>query len=142
MRNLLIDSDVLIDVFAERTPFFEHSGKLISACAVNRFNGFVTPLCVANCFYVMRKVKGSEKSRQDLRFVLEFLDILTMNRAIVLDALNSGFADFEDALQYTSALHNRNIDAIVTRNTDDFSPARIPVMTPEHFLKITNAPVL
>jgi predicted nucleic acid-binding protein len=135
VKAILIDSDVLIDVFAKREPFFEYSSRLLTFCAINKLSGFVTPLCLSNCFYVMRKVKGSDVARRDLRFVLDYLDILTMNRTTVLEALDSGFTDFEDALQHASAKHDARIEAIITRNTRDFEQSRLPVFTPEAFLQ-------
>lgn len=52
---------------------------------------------------------------------------------VVDDALASCFSDYEDALQYYSAL-TRNVDVIITRNTRDFVHASIPVLTPDEFL--------
>jgi hypothetical protein len=54
---------------------------------------------------------------------------------IVRNALQSGFSDFEDGLQYFCALDNKHIDAIITRNVKDYKNSTLPVLTPGDFLK-------
>jgi len=58
-----------------------------------------------------------------------------MDKDVVLKALNSGFSDFEDALQYSAAIHHGHINAIITRNIKDFKKSLIDVFTPENFIK-------
>jgi len=49
--------------------------------------------------------------------------------------------DFEDGLQYYSAIENSQ-DIIITRDLKDFKGSKIPVMTPEEFLiSIENQPI-
>ena len=48
-------------------------------------------------------------------------------------ALLSDFDDFEDAVQYYAAIHDRS-DVFVTRNKKDFKNATLPVMTPSEFI--------
>ncbi len=71
-----------------------------------------------------------------LKQLLTILDVLPMDRNIVVSALNSGFSDFEDALQNFAAFKNGGITAIITRNVGDFKKSEIGVMTPESFLKM------
>jgi hypothetical protein len=49
-------------------------------------------------------------------------------------ALNSEFRDFEDAIQYYTAIENDQ-DLIITRNQQDFKESKIPVMTAGEFIK-------
>jgi len=65
---------------------------------------------------------------------LKIISVLSMDQKQVLSALDSKFTDFEDALQYFSALQNTNIEAILTRNGKDFKHAELPVFTPKEFL--------
>lgn len=68
-----------------------------------------------------------------LRIILHVID----SSEKVLDlALNSNFNDFEDAIQYYTAL-NADIRTIITRNLKDYKAADILVQTPEMFL-VTN----
>jgi hypothetical protein len=57
-----------------------------------------------------------------------------MDQKQVLAALESKFTDFEDALQYFSAIQSNKVDVIITRNTKDFKLSKIPVFTPQEYL--------
>ncbi len=49
------------------------------------------------------------------------------------DSIRSEFDDFEDAMQYFSAMRE-SVDYIVTRNKKDFKSAQIPVFEPQEFI--------
>jgi hypothetical protein len=70
---------------------------------------------------------------------MSIVDVLSMDRDMVIQALGSGFNDFEDALQNYSAIISGFIDVILTRNSKDFSKSEIGVMTPENYLKVFSA---
>jgi pyridoxal biosynthesis lyase PdxS len=63
------------------------------------------------------------------------LTVLNVDDSILQKALESGFGDFEDAVQYFTAVQNE-IDYIITRNTEDYKKSVIPVYTPTEFLKM------
>ena len=49
----------------------------------------------------------------------------------------SSFRDFEDAVQYYSAVQAKS-ECLITRNKSDFKVDALPVLTPEEFLAIKN----
>jgi len=49
--------------------------------------------------------------------------------------LNSEFADFEDAIQYYSALQNE-IEVFLTRNLKDYKKAQITVLTAQDYINL------
>ncbi len=53
----------------------------------------------------------------------------------MVNALNSTFTDFEDALQNFSAIKAKNIHVIITRNPKDYKQSVIAVFTPDMFIK-------
>ena len=59
--------------------------------------------------------------------------VWTIDSLIVDEAIASRFSDFEDAMQYYSAIRER-ADAIITRNSSDFDAAQIEVYEPQRFL--------
>jgi hypothetical protein len=63
--------------------------------------------------------------------------VTTANERTVDDSLASQFRDFEDALQYYSAL-TAKVDAIITRNAKDFANSKLPVMTAGEYLATIN----
>lgn len=138
MENILIDTDVILDFFFDRKPFSDNAAIILSYCELNKLKGFITPVICSNVYYLLRRTSKHEKVIERLSQLLTFIDVLQMNKEIVLEALNSKFKDFEDALQNFSAVKSGNIDAIITRNIKDFTNSKIGVLTPDNFLKTIN----
>lgn len=135
MKNVLIDTDVILDFFFDRKPFSEKAAIILSLCETNKINGCITPVICSNVYYLLRKTATHEKVIEKLRLLLSFIDVLQINKEIIMEALNSNFNDFEDALQNFSASNAGNIDAIITRNIKDFSKSQLGVLTPDNYLK-------
>jgi predicted nucleic acid-binding protein len=135
MNKILIDSDVILDFFFDRLPFSESASEILMLCEKNEISGYVTPVIISNLYYLLRKNSKHEKVIDHLRKLLSILETATMNKQIVLNALNSNFIDFEDALQNYTAEFQNEIQVIVTRNTKDFKTSRLSVMAPETYLK-------
>lgn len=139
MNNLLIDTDVILDFFFDRMPHSEYAAMVLSLCEQNEINGFVTPVICCNVYYLLRQTAPHAKVIGKMRQLLSILDILPMDRNVVMQAIDSGFGDFEDALQNYSALEYGKIDVVITRNVKDYRKSSLGVFTPEHFLKVFQA---
>ena len=139
MQNILIDTDVILDFFFNREPFSDNAAIILSYCELNKLNGFITPVICSNVYYILRRTSKHEKVIERLSQLLTFIDVLQMDKEIIVEALNSKFKDFEDALQNFAAVKSGNIDAIITRNIKDFASSKIGVLTPNSFLKTINA---
>ena len=61
------------------------------------------------------------------------LHVIDSSESVIDKALNSDFSDFEDAVQYYTALEHE-IPVILTRNIRDYKKASVIVQTPETFL--------
>jgi hypothetical protein len=66
--------------------------------------------------------------------MLSFVEIAETNHKDLLLAIDSEFADFEDAVQYQTSLNSTGIKHIVTRNKKDFKLSSIPALTAEEFV--------
>ncbi len=135
MDKILIDTDVVLDFFFDRQPFSEGASQILSLCEKGELKGFVTPVMVSNVYYLLRKTARHEKVIENLKMLMNIIDISTINKETVLNALNSEFRDFEDALQNFSAQNEKEITVIVTRNIKDYKASNLSVMTPEIYLK-------
>lgn len=138
MKKILIDTDVILDFFFDRKPFSENSAIILSKCEQKKIEGYVTPVIISNIYYLLRRTAGHDKVIEKLKQLLTITNVLPMDKHIIEDALQSKFKDFEDALQNFSALRNRKIDAIITRNVKDFKKSEIGVFTPESYVKLLN----
>lgn len=139
MTNILIDTDVIFDFFFDRKPFSENSAKILSLCESRKINGFITPVILSNVYYLLCKTSKHEKVIEKLKMLISFIEILVINKESIIQALNSDFKDFEDALQNYSAELNKDIDIILTRNTKDYLKSSLAVMTPDIYLSMNTS---
>ncbi len=135
MDNVLIDTDIILDFFFDRKPFSEYATRVFSLCESKRIKGFVTPVICSNVYYLLRKTARHEKVVKNLNQLVTILDVLNMDKEIVLLALGSGFKDFEDAMQNFAAAKSGHIKVILTRDVKDFGKSDLGVLTPENYLK-------
>ena len=138
MNKIFIDTDVILDFFFDRKPFSDDATQLFMLCEKKIVTGFVTPVILSNVYYLLRKTAKHEKVIEKLKLLINLVEIATINKETILEALNSEFKDFEEALQNYSAQHDKDIQVIVTRNVKDFKESRLSVMTPETYLRIGN----
>jgi predicted nucleic acid-binding protein len=134
MKSIVIDSDVLLDFFLDRKPFSDDSLQLLLKCEQKQVRAFVTPVIVANTYYILRRNASHHYVVERLQILLNTISILAIEQKQVLAALDSKFTDFEDALQYYSAIQSNKIDGIITRNIHDYKKSALPVFTPNEFL--------
>lgn len=135
MGKILIDTDVILDFFFDRQPFSEEASQILSLCESKKLNGFVTPIVISNIYYILRKTAKHEKVIEGLKSLMDIVDVAVITKNTIVDALNSNFKDFEDALQNFSALDKKDINIIITRNIKDYKTSSSSVMTPETYLK-------
>ncbi len=133
MNKYFVDTDVIIDLLANRQPHFHFSAVLFTLAEMNKFELFTTPTVIVNTFYLLRKQLGNEAAKNALRKLRLIIHVIDSSEKVIDQALNSSFSDFEDAVQYYTAL-NSNISAILTRNIKDYKNSNLLVQTPEIFL--------
>lgn len=138
MKRILIDTDVILDLFFDREPFSENAAKVLSLCEKKVVIGFVTPVIISNVYYLLSQKAKQEKVIEKLKILLTILEVLVIDKNTITVALNSEFKDFEDALQNYSAELNGEIDMIITRNTKDYKKSKLGIINPENFLKLVN----
>lgn len=135
MEKVLVDTDVILDFFFDREPFAEFAAEVFLLCENKEIQGFTTPVIISNVYYLLRKTAKHEMIIEKLKQLLNILDIVEMNKEVVLNALNSKFKDFEDALQNFAAVNNGGIQIILTRNIKDFQNSKLAIFSPELYLK-------
>ena len=135
MEKVLIDTDVLLDFFFDRKPFAKYASQILNLCEENRLKGFTTPVIISNVYYLLRKTAKHDIIVEKLKQLLSIIEIIKIDEKAVLNALNSEFKDFEDALQNFSAIENGEIKVILTRNIKDFKKSELAIFTPETYLK-------
>lgn len=134
MKNLLVDTNIVIDLLAKRQPFYNFAAELFSLADKKKIKLYISSISIINTNYILSKNLSEKEAREILRKFRILVKILSCDEKIIDLGLNSHFKDFEDSIQYHTASEN-NIDCIITRNLKDFKLSKIPAMTAEEFLK-------
>ncbi|UOB16215.1 type II toxin-antitoxin system VapC family toxin [Abyssalbus ytuae] len=134
MNKVLIDTNIVIDLLAKRKEFYPAAAELFSLSDKKELEVAISSLTFAYTNYVLSKLKSPKEARGILRKFKVLVDILRLDDKIIELALSDNeFLDFEDGLQYYSALENQ-VDVILTRNKKDFKNSKIPVLTAKEYL--------
>lgn len=131
--RLFLDTNVMLDFLGERDPFYISAAKIATLADKRSLQIIVSALSYATISYFLTKYDGLEKTKDKLRKFKVISEICELDELIIEKGLNSDFSDFEDSLQYFSALRTE-CDIIITRNGKDFKKSEIPVMSPDEFL--------
>ena len=133
--RVLIDTNIVLDYLLEREQFLKDAEALFNAIDSGQVIGYVTATTLTDIFYIARRqTRSVELARQAVSTTLAVMVIASVNRAILEAAFASELADFEDAVQIHCAV-SQGLDAIVTRDTQDFSGSVIPVLSVPQLLK-------
>jgi len=135
MKQLFIDTNIVIDLLAHRDPFYTEAAELFSLADRKIVELNISSLTVANTNYILLHKTDSRKAKEILRKLKLIVNILSLDDKIIGLALNDySFSDFEDGLQYFTATENYQ-DIIITRNLKDFKASKLPVMTARQFIE-------
>ena len=133
MSRIFLDTNVILDLLGERVPFFDSIAKVATLADQKKLAIIVSPLSFTTIDYVLNKYESSESVLNKLRKFKIICEVCEVTEETIEKALNSNFKDFEDAVQYFTALQS-NCSVIITRNGKDFKNATIPIMTAEEYL--------
>ena len=135
IKKVFIDTDIILDVALAREPFFKNSKMILVMAENNIIIGNISSNCIANIYYILRKVGGDSIARKFILGLVKYITVITIDHQNVLDAMKSKFSDFEDALQNYSAIEQQ-CEYIVTRNINDYKNSKLKVASPEDFIKL------
>lgn len=131
--NLFLDTNVLIDLIDKREPFYNDIAIIASMAESQKLKLAISALSIVNTVYVISRNIEEKLVLEALKKFRIICDVSNIDEIVIDKSLISNFNDFEDAVQYFSALHHKS-DLIITRNKKDFKNSEIPVMTPSEFL--------
>lgn len=135
--KLMIDTNIFLDVFEERSGFFENSQKVLELCANKKAKGFVTASAITDIYFLLHKqLHDKEAAYNALGNIFSIVDIIPTTAKQVKMAYSQKAKDFEDCLLAICA-KSAKCDAIITRNPKDFKDVGvdISILTPKEFLE-------
>uniref|UniRef100_A0AB33J2L1 PIN domain-containing protein n=2 Tax=unclassified Prevotella TaxID=2638335 RepID=A0AB33J2L1_9BACT len=131
--RVFLDTNILLDCLLERGPLSAESRLCFKSCVGNGITMLMSDLSVSNINYITRKEYSRAEFNAAILRLTEFVDIVEVGSSCILEALHLAWKDFEDSLQYLSAM-KAQADCIVTRNTKDFEESALEVLTPHDFI--------
>ena len=131
--KLFIDTNVMLDLLGERLPHYDAIAMIASLADEGQITIVASALSYATVSYFLTKFESSDMAKEKLRKFRIISEICDLTESIIEKGLNSDFSDFEDALQYYSALKS-NCNILITRNGRDFKGSRIPILTAEEYI--------
>ena len=135
MDRLLVDTNIVLDLLAKRTEFITEAQELFTLSDKKKLKLYVSSLTFANTYYILSQKIKLDNARKILRKFKVLVEVLPMDDKIIDLSLESDFKDFEDAIQYHTAIENE-VNMIITRNLKDFKTAEIPVLTAKDYIEM------
>ncbi|WP_339755503.1 PIN domain-containing protein [Algoriphagus aquimarinus] len=133
MSRIFLDTNVILDLLGERVPFYDAIAKVVTLADQKKITLVVSPLSFTTIDYVLSKYETSDSVLKKLRMFKILCEVCAVDEETIEKGLNSEFSDFEDAVQYFTALQ-ANCSIIITRNGIDFKNSTLPVMSAEEYL--------
>jgi predicted nucleic acid-binding protein len=131
--RIFLDANVLVSVVNKEYPLFPLSARVLSLSENSKYQVYTSPLCLAIAYYFAEKKSGKLMAKKKLALLAQNLRITKLNEETTRLAARSNMDDFEDALQYYSALDSK-CECIITENTKDFYKCELEVLDCEQFL--------
>jgi len=133
--KILFDTNVILDVLLDRKPFSNDASYLMSKVERSEITGFLGATTITTIHYLATKVLDNQVAIRHIKSLLSLFEIAPVNRLVLENALNSKFADFEDAVLHEAACH-AGAEHIITRDISGFKRSQLPVYTPSEFVKM------
>ena len=132
--NVFVDTNIIIDVLMQRSGFHQDALRLFNLGNMGKINLIVSALSITNTYYILSRQIPERYVRVELKKVKEYFETKPLTDKLIGFAINDmNFPDFEDGIQYYTAIENR-CEFIISRNKKDFKNSQIPVLNSAEFL--------
>ena len=131
MKSIFLDTNVLLDFFADRKPFSIDAARLFDYSLKKKINIYISAVSYNNIYYIVRQSLSHAETIKMLTEISEWTNVIDLTKDIINKSLTSDFKDFEDAIQYNCAKSINKIDLIVTRDTKDYKVSSLAILTPK-----------
>lgn len=135
MKILFLDTNILIDLLADRPPFSKFAIAIFDMAEKKKLKLYTSSHSYATTYYLLKKYIDEKELRTLLLSLLDLIELIPVDLTIVKKSLLSRHKDFEDAIQIFAAGTIDRLDFIVTRNLKDFKGAGVAVIAPDELLK-------
>ena len=133
MNSIFLDTNVLLDVLCDRQPYYEKSIEVWTLAETGAVQGFISAISFNNIYYIVRKARDRKTAEKVLGMLRDVFTPVALDGQIINQALAAGFKDFEDAIQYHSALHAK-ASCLISRDAADFPRSGLLILSPAEYL--------
>jgi predicted nucleic acid-binding protein len=134
--KVLVDTNVLLDVLGNREPFYAAAAEIWSLAERREIKAYISSVSFNNVYYIVRKAENRAKADKAIRILRDVFEPVAPDSQIINQAIDMGLDDFEDAVQFCSAIRVKAA-CLVTRDPGDFPrTAGLSILSPEEFLVI------
>ena len=131
--NVLVDTNVWLDVILRRAPHYEASAEAVACLDGPDHAPYIAAHAVTTIAYLVERARDRQTSAGATGALLGRVGVAAVEGVVLRGALDSRVGDYEDAV-VTAAAVRAGLDAIVTRNARDFADAELPVFTPRELI--------
>jgi predicted nucleic acid-binding protein len=133
--KIFLDANVLVATLNKEYPLFSNAARILSLAGRKDFELYTSPVCLAIAFYFAEKKSGSVSARKKIALLVSHINISPTNKEAVLKTIgNKKIIDFEDGLEYYSAIES-DCQSIITEDKGDFYFSEIEVMNCREFME-------
>lgn len=130
MKRILFDTNVILDVLLDRRPFAEASAAVWAAAETGVAEGMLAAHAITTIHYLVRREKGNAQAKRTAAAILRVFKVASVDGAVIQEALQLPFADFEDAVT-AAAARSADCDYVVTRDPKGFRGSPVHPLPPE-----------
>ena len=130
---VLVDTNVLLDVLGRRAPHYRAAAQVWTLAERGEIRAFVSAISYNNVYYIARRAEYKAAARRAMTALRDVFDSVAPDAKIINQAIDSECDDFEDAIQFHSAVRV-GARVLITRNPKNFPPSTMAIATPEEFL--------
>ena len=134
MKKLFLDTNIIVDLIADRKPFSKYAIQIFQKAELKEIELFTSSHSIATTHYVLKKYLAEKELRDVLYHLLDYITVIAVDVDILKKGLRSNHRDFEDSIQILCASSIKIMDCIVTRNTKDFKASEIPALNPDEII--------
>ena len=132
--KIFVDTNILLDVLTKREPFYKNSAVIWSLVEDGIVEGYISAISVNNVFYISKKLRDLEHAQGLVDKILKDFQIIALNYEILKLSSTISDRDYEDLIQYFSAIRSGS-KYLITRNKNDFAETGIEILKPAEFLQ-------
>ena len=100
--------------------------------------GYISVISLTNIFYIVGRIENHRTAYKAIHLIRDSFNVVHSDQRILQSAMDAGFDDFEDAIQYYSAIYSK-ADCLITRNAKHFPSTDIPILSPAEFISSMGA---